>query len=205
MPLTGEGTQLLGEQGAQRAKYWLEATCRAEVYWSNPLVCVEKLQYRKLGATEGSASSGDYFSFDLGGRVTGGEEDGRVFLAESKKYSSPRDQGGQYRRFLAQCYAVETNHSNLFDYFFWITWSPFLVESWHELLTSSFVKSAIEESDDNRYIALGSDDIDEVRCSAIATKVLIVVISDGQEILLSLRGGELGHVRKALIDIRRPS
>lgn len=65
MPQTGEQIQAAGADGAQRAKIWLESTCRAEVKWNNPKVGVKKLQFKKAGAAEGSEAQGDYFSFDL--------------------------------------------------------------------------------------------------------------------------------------------
>src|SRR4051812_23830434 len=136
-PPTGEQIQKLGEEGAQRAKRWLDSTCRAEVKWNNPEK-VQKLQYLKAGASPGSTTLGDYFSFDLGGTLLGGDEDGDVFLAECKKYSAPGDQGPEYRDFLANCYRVQSEQGNWCDHFLWITWAPFLVNSWPNLRTTAF-------------------------------------------------------------------
>ena len=139
MPLTGEQIQQLGEQGSQRAKRWLESTCRAEVKWNNPSAGLKKLQFKKAGAPDGSTAQGDYFSFDLGGNFLGGDADGEVFLAESKKYATAADQGVEYRRFLSKCYRVETEAGNFYDQYLWITWAPFLVNSWDQLLTPGYV------------------------------------------------------------------
>lgn len=202
MPLTGEQIQQLGEQGSHRAKRWLESTCRAEVKWNNPSVGIRKLQYRKAGAPPDSNAQGDYFSFDLGGSFLGGKADGDLFVAESKKYATAADQGTEYRRFLAKCYRVETDHGNVYDHYLWITWSPFLVNTWDQLLTPEFVELAVTGGDANKYIALGEAQFDPALGANIAQKLLLVVLSDGQEVVLSLHGDELLHVRKALLELR---
>jgi hypothetical protein len=70
------------------------------------------------------------------------------------------------------------------------------------LLTPDFIRKVITEDDDCRYIALGSTEFDPSVGAAVAGKLLIVVLSDRQEVVLSLHGNELAHVRKALLDIR---
>ncbi|MEA2704930.1 MAG: hypothetical protein QOD63_2875 [Actinomycetota bacterium] len=202
MPRTGEQIQQLGDHGSQRAKRWLESTCRAEVKWNNPTIGIRKLQYRKAGAASDSDAQGDFFSFDLGGALLGGDCDGELFVAESKKYASAGDQGTEYRKFISKCYRVEVEHAQFYDHFLWITWAPFLVNSWDHLLTSQYVETAATGDDTCKYIALGASDFDPVVGSAVARKILIVVLADGQEAVLSLHGDELMHVRKALLEFR---
>jgi hypothetical protein len=48
---------------------------------------------RKGGAEAESTAQGDTFSFDLGGNFLGGDVDGEVFLAESKKYANAAGPG----------------------------------------------------------------------------------------------------------------
>ncbi len=205
MPLTGEEIQQLGEQGSQRAKRWLESTCRAEVKWNNPDLGKSKLQYRKAGADSASTAQEDYFSFDLGGTLLGGSAESELFLAECKKYANANDQGTHYRKFLAQCYRVQDEYGQFCDHFMWITWAPFLVNTWESLLTPAYVKTAIVETDALKYIALGNADYDDEIGKLVAHKTLIVVLADKQEIALSLHGSELMHVRKALLEIRAAS
>lgn len=202
MPLTGEQIQQLGEQGAQRAKRWLESTCRAEVKWNNPSRNPGKLQFLKAGAAASSNAQGDWFSFDLGGNFLGGGIDGEVFLAECKKYASAGDQGTEYRRFIAKCYKVESEFARYCDQFIWITWAPFLVNTWGQLLTPTFVETAVTGDATCTYIALGANDYDGAVGAAVAKKLLVVVLADGQEVGLSLHGDELLHVRKALLELR---
>lgn len=202
MPLTGEQIQQLGNHGSQRAKRWLEATCRAEVKWNNPSTGIKKLQFSKAGAAAGSTAQGDFFSFDLGGNFLGGDADGEVFLAESKKYATAADQGVEYRKFLSKCYRVEAGAGNFYDQYLWITWAPFLVTSWDQLLTTAYVESAVTGDDSCKYIALGADPYDPSIGGAVSKKLLIVVLADGQEVVLSLHGDELLHVRKALLELR---
>jgi hypothetical protein len=205
VPLTGEQIQKLGEQGGQRAKRWLESTCRAEVIWNNPEIGVDTLQYRKAGAPAGSNAQSDFFSFDLGGRLLGGEMEGDVFLAESKKYATSADQGTEYRKFLAKCYRVQDTYDKLSDSFLWITWAPFLVTVWDDLLTPAYVESSVTSNAECKYIALGEAKYDATIGDAVAAKLLIVVLADGQEVALSLHGDELLHVRKALLELRAVS
>jgi hypothetical protein len=202
MPLTGEQIQELGDHGSQRAKRWMESTCRAEVKWNNPTIGIKKLQFTKVGAPDGSTAQGDFFSFDLGGNLLGGEADGDVFLAESKKYATAADQGVEYRKFLAKCYSVEVDAGDFYDHYLWATWAPFLVNSWDQLLTPDYVETAVTGEDACRYIALGDGAYQAAVGEAVANKLIIVVLSDGQEVVLSLRGDELLHVRKALLELR---
>lgn len=202
MPLTGEQIHKLGEEGTQRAKRWLESTCRAEVLWNNPQIGVEKLQHRKAGAAPGSQATRDFFSFDLGGRLIGGEVDSEMFFAECKKYQSAQDQGTHFRRFLAGCYRVESLYTQFANHFLWITWAPFLVRDWHRLRTETFVRKAVTAKPETRYIALGPAAYEEEVGRRVASKVLVVVLADGQEVALSLHGDELVHVRKSLLEIR---
>lgn len=202
MPLTGEQIQQLGEAGSQRAKRWLESTCRAEVKWNNPHLGVKKLQFQKAGADAASDAQADFFSFDLGGSLLGGDVDGEMFLAECKKYQSANDQGTHYRRFLAGCYRVERDFGNIYDHFLWITWAPFLVNSWDKIVKADYVKESIESAADCTYIALGDDEFADETADAVASKLLIVVLSDAQEYALALHGDELMHVRKALLEHR---
>jgi len=202
MPLTGEQIQLLGEQGSHRAKRWLESTCRAEVKWNNPSIGVSRLQYRKAGADPDSEAQGDFFSFDLGGTLLGGESEGELFFAESKKYESASDQGTHYRKFIAQCYRVETEYGQFCDHYLWITWAPFLVNSWDELRTPQYVEKAVTGDESCRYIALGDSPYQTTAGENVAIKLIIVVLADAQEVVLSLHGNELLHVRKALLEYR---
>lgn len=205
MPPTGEQVQHTGAEGAQRAKRWLESTCRAEVKWNNPTLNVKKLQFRKAGAPVDSEAMGDYFSFDLGGTLLGGDHDGQVFLAECKHYAGPADQGTEYRAFLANCYRVESEFGTVYDNFMWITWAPFLVNTWNQLMLEATISTAISSSDAHKYTALGTTPYDPAIGNAVASKLLLVVLADGQEQRLSLQGAELLHVRKALLEIRGQS
>lgn len=202
MPLTGEAIQAAGRDGAERAKRWLEATCRAEVKWNNPNIGVNKLQFRKAGADPGSNAGGDYFSFDLGGTLMGGAEDGQMFVAEVKGVRAAGEQGSEYQSFLAKSYRTEIVVPQMYEHYMWITWAPFLVSAWAKLLTPAFVLAAIQKGAESIHIALGAEDPSSTIAETVASKVLIVVLSERQEKLLTLHGNELLNVRKALLGIR---
>ena len=201
MSLTGEQIQELGAQGSQRAKRWLESTCRADVPWNNPKANPEKLRFRKAGAPSTSRRASDHFSFDLGGLLLGEGAAGKIFLAECKKYSSSGDQGKRYRQFLAQCYRIQILYAQFHDHFLWITWAPFLASRWGELLTAEYVQQAVTDPA-HRDIALGADQYDPAVGLAVADKIIVVVLSDRQEATLSLQGRELTFVRQALLSLR---
>lgn len=202
MPQTGEEAQESGREGVRSAKRWLESTCRAEVKWDNPTKGRDKLQYRKAAAVEGSENAGDYFSFDCGGTLLGGDNDGDTFLAEVKHYSRAGDQGVQYREFLAKCYRTKQVAAAWCNHFVWITWAPFLVSSWPQLRTAQYVQEALTANELSRAIALGTAEPDPDLCATVASHLMIVVVCDLQLRLLSLQDPELLHVRKALLEIR---
>ena len=202
MPLTGEEIQALGSSGSERAKRWLEATCRAQVKWNNPGGHIQKLQFSKAGAPPGSTSPGDFFSMDLGGTLMGGATDGDMFIAEVKHYSGSGDQGAAYRSFLAKCYRIESEQPQMYEHYLWITWAPFLVARWKDLLTSDFISTAVEADEESRRIALGSKSLLPATVATVSDKLMIVVLSDRQEVFLSLHGDELLGVQQALLDLR---
>jgi hypothetical protein len=86
MVATGEELHEKGRDGARRAKRWLDSTCRADAFWNNPEKGKDKLQHEK--------AAGGSFSFDLGGRMLGGEHSDELFAAEVKNYTEDSDQPG---------------------------------------------------------------------------------------------------------------
>jgi hypothetical protein len=71
-----------------------------------------------------------------------------------------------------------------------------------QLLTTTYVESSVTWDDTCKYIALGDADYDTTTGTSVSEKLLIVVLADGQEVVLSLHGDELLHVRKALLEFR---
>ncbi|MEA1903430.1 MAG: hypothetical protein U9N56_07880 [Actinomycetota bacterium] len=125
-----------------------------------------------------------------------------MFVAEVKNYSSAGDQGSEYRLFLAKCYRIETYSPAMYEHYVWLTWAPFLVSSWKELITPEFVAAAVEGSDESQSIALGSSNLSEESVEKVASKLMIVVLSERQVEFLSLHGDELLNVKQALLEIR---
>lgn len=170
--------------------------------WNNPKLQVSKLQFRKAGAPAGSNVASDWFSFDLGGTLSGGSAEGDVFLAECKSYKGAADQHDHYKDFLANCYLVQNRHGAQYDHFMWLTWAPFQITEWPTLLSPGKVKEAVHDDADSKYTALGADPYDPTIGDAVAAKVMIVVLADRQEVTLSLHDPELMYVRKALLEAR---
>jgi len=202
MPNSGEDHQESGRIGAAEAKRWLEATCRAEVLWNNPDKLKDKLQFRKAAASATSTSDSDFFSFDLGGHMLGGETSGRTFLAEIKHYSASADQGTQYREFLAKCYRAKQSSPQHCDYFMWLTWAPFLSTSWTKLCTAEFIQSSLTFNERTKSIALASSEPDAVLCESLSEQLLIIVISAPHLAHLTLMDSEVFDVKSLLMKLR---
>ncbi|CUU60237.1 hypothetical protein Ga0074812_13721 [Parafrankia irregularis] len=178
--MAGEQLHQRGADGARRAKLWLEATTRANVYYVTPEpVAVAKLSYRW--------ADGGSFSYDLGGVLLGGEFQGHEFVAESKFYDGHHDQGTLYVEFLAKCYRALTLQPTRIDHFMWITWAPFLVTRWSDLRSPGEIRSAVKL---HRGRVFGSpsnhpvDQISDETCELLAERLWIIVLSERQEKLV---------------------
>jgi hypothetical protein len=182
----GESLHVLGKEGAERAKAWLERTGRVDVNFSRYEVGETPfLTFRKPSGT---------FSFDIGGilRLDGGVAQ---FFGEVKKVSSEAGQGTQYREYLAKCYLAQTTHDRPY-HFMWITWHPFNVGMWPNLCKVSAVRAAVEEYKDS---LCADASIDETACEELAKRLWLIVLSDRQE-TLAMSDEMLGTLRKALVE-----
>lgn len=201
-PLSGEQRHELGREGIRLAKRFLESTCRAEVLWEQP-VAAAKLQFPKAGASQDSTASSDFFSFDLGGVIRSGPDDGDTFLAEVKKVNQADPQPNQYRDFLAQVYRVLTLPGASHDHFAWITWHPFSLTQWTSLATPEYVIHAIEDDEGRRYTAVAdgeSTDADVAR--QVAEQVMVIVLGDRQVEVLTLSDELRETVARSLVSRR---
>lgn len=175
--VSGEQLHAQGADGARRAKLWLEATTRANVWWVNPEpVAVPKLSFSWI--------DGASFSFDLGGTLSGGTIDGQEFLAESKQYANANDQNALYDEYLAKCYVALKARPDRCDNFMWITWSAFATTTWSELCTAGRVEAAVKKHAPK---ALGvavdnaAEQLDVDHCGDVAGRLWIIVLSERQE------------------------
>ncbi|WP_139338196.1 hypothetical protein [Micromonospora avicenniae] len=181
--MVGEALHEIGRDGAIRAKKWLDATTRVKAAWLN----TDPSGAQKLSFNW--PASGNEFSFDIGGILRGGEFENQMFLAECKKYTTPGGQGTAYRRYLAMCYVATTLNRAITDHFMWITWHPFLVESWSKLCEADEIEKGVVEQ---RTQILGSDAtpedarawLDQDLCKEVANRLWLLVLSDRQEKLV---------------------
>jgi hypothetical protein len=194
MAMSGEETQALGTEGVRKAKHYLEGTGRAEVLWDNPTAGLNKLKYDK--------ANGGTYSFDCGGKLEGEGNEGRTFLAEVKHYHTLSDLARQFIDFLAKCYRTLDYRSTVADNFLWITWNPHASSRWPDLATAANVKEAVLKDQTTKDIALGDAEIKDDLCSAVASALIIVVLSDRQLELLSLTKRERLHMRQSLMALR---
>ncbi|MTE19653.1 hypothetical protein F0L17_11040 [Streptomyces sp. TRM43335] len=180
--MPGEALHQLGDDGARRAKRWLESTTRVKAAWLNT-------DPYSAGRLEFPWSYGGWnFSYDIGGILHGGEFSGQMFLAECKKYSAAGDQGTHYQSYLAKCYVTLLHHARLADHFMWITWHPFLVGSWGKLCSVDKVREGVL-SEASRVFNTESEDeakalIDEDIAQEVANRLWLLVLSDKQEKLV---------------------
>ncbi|MFC0532056.1 hypothetical protein [Phytohabitans kaempferiae] len=179
----GEALHHKGEDGAQRAKRYLDATTRTRSSWTNK----DDVPASRLTFFWPHAGQNE-FSFDLGGILYGGEFDHHNFVAEAKNYSSDSDQGEHFDKFLAQCYLVYRDFSQFINQFMFITWNPFRARGWQKLCsTDSILDGCVANG--NRLF--GTTDADEVRSKLemgvieeLQERLWLVVLSDKQERLL---------------------
>ncbi len=188
---TGEQQHFKGQDGAQRAKRWLEATTRADVAWVNPdRVAVRKLTFKW--------TSGGTFSYDIGGLLLGGDYDGEEFLAECKNYTKARDQNQMYNEYLAKNYLALQSQPSRCDHFMWITWSAFATNSWDELCTTDRVRGAVLGESERALgvpAAEASSKINFDLCDEVAKRLWLIVLSEKQERHLILSPEHQGLIR----------
>ncbi|MEU0717773.1 hypothetical protein ABZ498_11390 [Streptomyces lavendulocolor] len=189
--MSGEKLHAKGEEGARRARYWLDSTTRANARWVNPHpVAVPKLTFQW--------ADGSNFSYDLGGHLLGGEFEGQEFLVESKFYDSIGHQGAMYVEYLAKCYRAFDTRPDRCDNFMWITWHPSSLKKWARLCTEPEVRAAVIK---HRQKALGvntpqqaAEAIDDEICKAVTDRLWLILLNRRQEELV-ISKKHLGWIR----------
>jgi hypothetical protein len=182
--MPGEINHQIGADGTRRAKAWLDSTTRVESCWTiEDTLSISRLEY-------GWPHGGQNFSFDLGGVLSGGEFHKTMFVAESKKYSSPADQGEHYDDWLAKCYVMRMNRQPCADHFMFITWNPFRANSWQELVTPKAISTGLlKEKNRKRVFSVDQEErarsmIDQGLLEDVASRLWLIVLSDKQEKLV---------------------
>ena len=182
--LPGELYQKIGEDGARRAKLWLDATTRVMSTWS---------VYDRFGVPRllyPWPEGGKAYSYDIGGLFFGGDLHQQSFLVECKKYSND-NQGGHFDKFLAQSYVTLKTHPQLADHFLWITWHPFRITTWNDLASEENICAALVKEKSRIFgdvtddVALAS--IDRAIVTDLVNRVWVIVLSDKQETLVISR------------------
>lgn len=181
----GEALHKAGDDGARRAKRWLEASTRVSKSWLNTDPGIgERCEFEW---PQGKTS----FSFDIGGFLCGGEFEGHSFLAECKNYTGIGDQPAEYEAYLAKCYAAYLAQPKWSDHFMWITWHPFSVTTWKKLCERDKVHAAVL-SESKRIFGADSREeaeplIDEEAVTAVSDRLWLIVLSQNQERLVISR------------------
>jgi hypothetical protein len=181
----GEDAPRLGDRGARRARRWLEATTRVAQSWTNEdVVAAGKLTF------DWPYNSRYTFSFDLGGILKGDPFHNHHFVAESKKYASASDQGTHYDDWVAKCYVARQSTPVITDQMMWITWSPFRMTTWPNLLSEAAVEQGLLVPENCKRV-FDTDDpehartlIDRGLLKDVANRLWMIVLSDKQESLV---------------------
>lgn len=182
-----ETSQRLGLEGVHEVKEWLEATTRfAFTYtaYDNDAMCTVK------------CLNGENKTLDLVGHTTSTPK--RPVSVESKKYTTPGDQGKEFKRFLAIAYsstaqAIKDLGSDQEREFMWVTSHPFSQKNWPQLLTLTYLKKCLEENAD----LLGGEAVDEELLIKVASRTWVMVVQQKQ-VDIRLTKDELSVVSMAL-------
>jgi hypothetical protein len=212
MYMSGEQIHQQGHEGEVQAKRWLESTTRARVQWKQPdPVAIPKLAFEWFHDSP-VPSKDDTYSFDLGGVLKGGEQDGKEFFAEVKRYLSDNDvdkQDGFYDKYLAGCYLALKNYPARCDIFMWITWAPFRVTAWRGQNSCEHIEKSLLKF---RKKIWGIDDETEARqkikeehniVESLSTRLWIIVLSDEQINNLTMTQNHLSVI--ARYDVKHSS
>jgi hypothetical protein len=183
VPTVGERPGEKGREGVHRAKNWLERSTRFEFSYTayDNIPSVDLLTFNCPGG--GSAS------FDIGGTFRGEELSKKSFLAEVKNYGPKSDQYPEFKKFLALCYIAYKAKPHYCERLIWISWRPFKSEKWDELTSINEVAEAVVGERQRVFgpevtpeEARGS--IDMVAAAAVAERLWLIVLSEGNETLV---------------------
>lgn len=186
MAQVGEANHRKGAEGAERAKYWLDATTRTSTTWTNEDdVHAARLSFEwPHAATEKEKP----FSFDIGGILFGDAYHGHQFVAEVKNYSSVGSIGDEWDDFLAKAYYVAKYEPKLANQFMFITWNPFRANTWPQQTTIAQIRKGCLR---NRKRLVGEEDeskagelLDPDVMQDLSERLWLIVLSERQESLL---------------------
>jgi hypothetical protein len=154
--VAGELRQQTGSNGIERAKRWLNYSTRvANIYANTDKVFKDLLHFQW--------PYGDQpFSFDLGGKLRGGDLHDQSFMAEVKSYRYEMDSAQEYRKFVAECYVAFQEKPDRCDNLIWLSWSPFQARAWHKHRSAEVIKYHLFHVD-NIFRVFGTNSIDEAR------------------------------------------
>ncbi|WP_204032311.1 hypothetical protein [Sinosporangium siamense] len=154
--MAGELRQQTGSIGIDRAKRWLNYSTRVATIYANTDKVFRDLLHFKW------PHGGQEFSFDLGGKLRGGELHDKSFMAEVKAYRYEMDSPKEYREFVAECYVAFQEKPDRCDNLIWMSWSPFQAQSWHKHRAPESIKKHLLHTD-NVFRVFGATSADEAK------------------------------------------
>lgn len=182
--MSGEEYQEKGRDGVFRAKYWIEGSTRANVWWTQ---YDNEIARNKLKIT---CADGTESSFDFGGIFVGEELHSRQFFAEVKSYSDAGSKlQSMYKVFLSVCYRALILDKSKYDYFLWISWAPGNSGDWKNQATWEYVRDSIK-ANPSKALDHSTLEPDIEICKEIASKLWIVIFGHRQEELIASKDGK---------------
>ncbi|MGW4499144.1 hypothetical protein ACWENR_11080 [Micromonospora sp. NPDC004336] len=152
--VAGELRQQTGSIGVDRAKRWLNYSTRvASIYTNTDKVFKDLLHFQWPYGGQG-------FSFDIGGKLRGGDLHDKSFMAEVKAYRYEMDSATEYRKFIAECYVAFQEKPDRCDNLIWLSWAPFQAQSWHKHRSVESIKKHLLHAD-NTFRVFGTESAEE--------------------------------------------
>lgn len=178
--MTAEGSHEIGRVGVMRVKQFLESTTHLQMPWT----AYDHENTCKLQRLDGTKKLYDLRGYFLG-------EKRRPLFVESKKYTTAGSQGTLYREYLADVYSItakaQQEEMDEGAEFMWITWHPFSIGEWSNLVDHKYIRSAVIAHPDAAGMTLGDDPnqfVNEDICRIVAERLWVIVLSDRQHDLV---------------------
>ncbi|MGW0485011.1 hypothetical protein [Nonomuraea sp. NPDC003214] len=182
--VAGELRQQTGSDGIDRAKRWLNYSTRvASIYTNTDKVFKDLLHFDWPYGGQG-------FSFDLGGKLRGGDLHDKSFMAEVKAYRYEMDSAKEYGEFVASCYVAFQEKPDRCDNLIWMSWAPFQAQKWHLHRSPEFIRKHLLHPD-NIFRLFGTKSTDEAKVKLdeqvifeLTKRLWLLTLCDEQESLV---------------------
>jgi hypothetical protein len=184
--MSAETAHRKGHDGVIMAKRWLESTTRFRIHFS---------VYESEANCTVQLFGGKAKVFDMRGVHI--DDDGSTnrcpLYVEVKNYDNAGDQGGEYEKYLQNCYLAAAREAedgaDRKTEFMWLTWHPFSQKKWSALCSEEELRDALAK--------LELEMIDDTIVRALSERLWLVVLSRRQDDM-TMGVDLLGEIRKVV-------